>query len=383
MNAAPLLALLAGCAGNIAQLYEAERDAVLRPVPAAGATWSGDLRLRLHADVVQALSEAALEEGLLAWEKTLTAGRLAELTPSATVTKLTLTPGGCESCMHLSATVSGKASWSMGPLSGRVPFTGKVKGSVALALEPAGQGWTLMGQVASIDKLTLRSVSLGQLDATDLLRGWSEQALQQAPAFAITALGGEALPLRGARLSLAEDWLEIEALSDVNGGEALPAATAPLESDWELRTSSQTALALMRLAAFRAGTLSLDVAADPRRLEVSGEEFALDLRLWRLAGRGWWRDYTVTGTLRVADQQLQLTPTHAEEGDKSPGAGLADPLALLAEGRILEAVEGGLQQALPATKKASVGALTVRATTQQLVGSDGALVLSGTLRVRK
>ena len=383
------IALLVGCAGNIHELYEQEKSAVLQPTALPrGDDWEGDLRIRISPESLSELSQAALDGGLLAWKKKMTLdtpiGTIASVRPRAHVTQLSVsTGGGCEDCLSLSGALSGEAKWKVGPLSGKVPFTARLAGDLSVSIERDGQDWAVMGDLADISRVKLSSVSVGKVDISDLLQQWGRDAAEATPAFRISTLGGEDMPLRAVRLSVDALGLELEALTDVNGGQPIAASSTALESDWQLRTSTATALAIMRRASFEAGMLSHDIAIDPRGFTADASQFTLDLRLWRLSGKGWWRDYTVDGRMRVRGRKIELEAERAEEGEKSRGAGLADPLALLTEGLILETVVDSLKQAVPGSRSAAVGTHQLKAITREIKGREGEVVLTGILKLEE
>ena len=384
-----LPALLA-CAGHIQEQYEAEKAAVLAAAPAASADWSPDIRVRIRPEGLQDISTAALDAGLLAWDRALTvdgvAGLSAELTPKARVTRLELSPGRrCGDCLSVTAALKGSADWNLAGVKGSLPFTAELGGVLEVALEPEGDQHRLRARLGDLTSLSVQVGELRRLSVDDRLQGWVKKAVQAAPAFTVATLGGDGLPLRAARLRIQPDAVVVDALSEMAAGAPVDDFSGTLEagSDWEVRASSETVLAMMRVAAFQAGMLDYDVAIDPRSLSVADDGFTLGLRLWRLSGRGWWRDYTVDGRLGVQGRKLTLEAEQATEGDKSPGAGLADPLALLAEGRILQAITDNLRQAVPGSRTAAFGDVKVRAATSRFVGEGGAVVLRGTLQVQE
>ncbi|MFT5680276.1 MAG: hypothetical protein ACI8RZ_001182 [Myxococcota bacterium] len=383
------IAALMGCAGNIHELYEQEKNAVLKPAPLPRTdSWEGDIHIRISPEALSEVSQAALDAGLLSWKKKLSLdtpiGTIASVRPRAHVTRLKVTTGGsCPDCLSLSGALEGEASWRAGPLSGSVPFTAKIGGDLVVSIERDGTDWAVMGTLAELSRLKVSAAQVGTVDVSRQLSQWGKAAVEAAPAFRISTLGGDVLPLRALRLTVDSAGLGLEALADVNGGTSIPTSNEALESDWQLRTSTETALAIMRRAAFEAGTLSHDVAIDPRALTAAASLFTLDLRIWRLSGPGWWRDYTVDGRMRVRGRKIELEGERAVEGDKSRGAGIADPLALLAEGRILEAVVDSLKQVVPGSRSAAVGDHKLKAVTREIKGIDGELVLTGVMKLEE
>ena len=380
-----LLLMLAACASNIHALYEAEKAAVMAAPPAAPADFDPELRVRIGEVALDGLAEQAIAAGLLDFDQEMSLknplGFRLALTPHATVQDLTLSPSSaCEACLEVHTTLEGKARWEAGAASGKVPFTAKVEGTLAFQLSESGSGaYAVVAHLKDLGKVRLESSKAGSVDVSDLLGDWTRAALKKTPAIDLGTFGGADLPLRAARLGSSPGAIELQALLNVSGGSPVAAARAAPTTGFEVRLHPDTALALMRREAFEAGTLQMDVAVDPRSLTVDGQRFTLGIRLWRLAGAGWWRDYTVTGGLKVKGKSIALNPEAAEEGEKSRGAGLADPLALLVEGKILDAVLKGTKQAVPAGTSTKLGDQRLRAKVSSVEGVSGALVLSGSL----
>ena len=125
------IAVMMGCAGNIQALYEQEKVAVLRPTTLPrDDDWQGDVRIRISPESLSDVAQSALDGGLLAWKKKLTldtpVGTIASVRPRAHVTRLDVTTGGgCADCLSLAGALSGEAKWTVGPLSGEVPFSAR------------------------------------------------------------------------------------------------------------------------------------------------------------------------------------------------------------------------------------------------------------------
>ena len=287
----------------------------------------------------------------------------------------------CGGCLSVTAALKGSAKWTAGPLSGSVPVSGKVAGQLRFSVAKAGEAWRVSGKVARLDTVKLDRARAAKVDLTGVLGDWTRAALERAPAIQLGEFGGGGLPLRALKLDGEDGVLLIQGLAEVPGAVVVGPAPA-LQGDWDLRLHQDTVNALLRRKAFEAGALAYDTAADPRALRLDGDAFALDLRLWRLAGVGWWRDYTVRGDLGLSPKgKLSLRSTGAEEGAKSKGAGLADPIAFLAEGRILDEVGKAVKASVPAARKAKVGSQTLRVASSHAEGRSEQLVLSGTLEL--
>lgn len=378
-----LLAFL-GCANNIKALYEQEKAAALAPPAPLSADWKPELRVRLSDPALETLADAALKTGLLAAEDKITfegpLGVTAELSPQLSVKSLKLGAAeGCEACLDLVATLEGRGPWKIGKLKGEIPIALELDGTLAFEAKKENGSFLVSGRLKDLRHVKVKTDLVGDVDLAKPLQGWAKDLAEGVPPFELGEFGGEGVPIRALRLATSGGVLAVEAVTDVAGGGSLAGKPAKLTEGWELAISQKTALALMRREAFEAGIISYEVAADPRYLEVNGSVFTMGVRLWRLTSRGWWRDYEVSGQIEVLPRSVRLVPKSSVEGDKSKGAGLVDPIALLAEGAILDTVEDGIAQTLPSGEKTGVGEqeLSLRATSVR--GADGALLIVGGL----
>lgn len=379
----PMSLLLFSCASGVLALYEEERAAALAAPPAIEDSWKPEVRLRLSDDALDGLVQSALDQGLLAWKDTIELdgplGISAKVTPSGELSSLSLSASQqCDGCLEVDARLKGKARWSAAGASGQIPFTAKIGATMVFAVERDGSAWAVEASLEDVDRVQVGSASIGSVDATGLLGDWVSDALKRARPLDLGVLGGAQLPLRAARVSTSGGQVELQLLTDVPEGSPVSAG-GTLSTDFDLRVSTDTVLALARREAFETGAIAMDVAAVPSSLQLDDSAFTMGLRLWKLTGAGWWRDYSVTGELGLKRRRITLEPTGAVEGEKSRGAGLADPLALLAEGQILDAIEEGMHQVLPGSAGTTVGSRKVTGQVTGLSGGDGVLTLSGSL----
>lgn len=379
-----LLWILLSCAA-IPRAWQQEKTTVLAPPPPLAERWEPELRLQLSDAALQTLADGAVSGGLLAADTTLKVdgplGLSASLRPEASVKGIKVKAGDCQGCVDLDISLAGQGVFQVAKLTGDLPFNARLQGTLAFTVTRADSAWAITGQLTDLRGLKVSADRVGQVEVGAALKGWVDAALSRAPAVKLGEIGGLELPLRAARVATRGGALTVEAASDVAGGAPLGAAEPAPDQGWTLSVSQQTALALLRRAAFLKGPIAFDVAVDPRKLSVEGDDFTLDLRLWRLKRPGWWREYQVTGSAAVVKERLKLRPKEAVEGEKSQGAGLADPLALLAEGRILDAVEQGVAQSFPAGKDAKLGEAKLSAAATGVEGRPGALLIRGELTV--
>lgn len=381
------LLLLAACANDVADQYEAARVIAVAPAPAVPEDRQPDLAVRLSEPALTVLAGVAVASGLLHAERSVevpvAGGASARLSPSVGVQGLKLSASSrCEACLDLALDLEGSVDWTLGRATGTVPVRASATGTIAFEARPAVGGFNVAGALRDLTAAKVEIARVGSLDASPALGDWVSQALAGSAPIVLGQVGGGELPLLGLWLRSEAGGLILEGRTDAPLPSPLPPRARPLDTDWDVAISQGSALSLARRAAFERGPGDDQIAVEPRHLAVTEGGFQLALRVWRVADRGWWRDYRVDGAVALEQSALHLRPERAEEGERSEGAALADPLALLGEGLILDQVEGSLDRAVPASHGASIGDLALVATLSRLSGEEGALVLAGGLAAR-
>lgn len=381
-----LLALLA-CGPDVVSLYEQEKARALATATSVPSGWKPDLTLTLAAPDLARATRTAVEAALHGADGkapdlrlALPLGLTATLTPDLAVDALVVKPSSaCAACFAVDAKLSGTTRWEIAGARGSVPVTVAGSGTLEVAV---ADGSVVKGRLRDVEKLDVRSRAIGavQVSPDAGIRDWLRSSLEQAPPIRITEVSLAGLPVRAVSVSTAGDALTIGMLSDVPGTAAVGSHAVPTEG-FLLALGADTLTGLARRAAYQAGVQQMDVAVDPRAITVDGATFRLDLRVWRLVGRGWYRDYDVAGDLAIKRKKLTLTATGATEVAQSPRAELVDPLAALFEGKILDAIVAGVQQSLPAKTTQSVGAVQLTAAARDARGEGGDLVVTGDLTV--
>jgi hypothetical protein len=378
-----LLGLLA-CTPDIHRAYEAERALALAVETSHPASWEPDVRLSVPASDLAECAELALRDAMRNAPEVsvdLPLGVKGRLTPRLQVTRALVKPdASCAACFAVDVALDGTAAWSVGPAKGEVPLALALTSVLSLQIEG---GRKVTGRLASLGHIEVdvgRAEEL-RLDARGAVQSWVKQNVSpRLPALVLARLDLGGVPVRDIRLETTGEALHIELLSDVPGATPLGAATAPDPDELRLTIHQSTLTGIARRAAWRAGPQDMDIAVDPRSVAVDGTAFTLGLRLWRLSGRGWWRDYTVAGGLTVTKSRIKLSADTATEGEKSPGAELADPLVALFEGKILEAVVDAVQGTVPAAREENLGSVQLDTRIRTARGVSGTLVVEGPMR---
>lgn len=380
--------LFLACTPDVTGLYATERTAALSVASEVPANWKPDAALAVAAPDLARAMRAVVKRavaGARPIELPLALGMTATLNPNLEVTSLDVAGStDCPSCFAVRIALAGNARWEAGPAGGAIPV--RASASAVLAVSVA-DGHVIEARPKRVDALDVEVPQLGNLrvNASGPLQEWLRKLLvERLQPLRVATLDTGALPIRTLRLVTAPDRLVIELLTDVPGASPLRALPAPA-TGVELAVGQSTATGLARRAAFQAGTLDMDVAVDPRRLAVDGGAFTLDLRLWRLVGRGWYRDYAVSGTIGVQPAhgrpKLKLEATKADVVAASPGALLVDPLAALFQSRILDAIVDAMDRSLPAGASQRIAGVAMEARATAARGLDDALHVYGSLDV--
>lgn len=381
-----LLGVLVGCSPDVISMYAKERDDALRFATDHPTVWEPDAQLRFSSNAIATAVGAGLKASVSGDLPTLTLAlplsQQATLLPHLVVDNAKVQPSDiCSPCLEFDGNLLGKVNWTVMGLTGSFPF--EVAASGVLKMEVV-DGKDLRARLQQIRSVRVRVMELAGFSvnpSTTLEKFLQALLLQRLQPIQLTRLDTSSIPIRDLRLSTSAAGLQIDLLTNLPESHPLPPLPAAT-GDVELAISEGSLLGLARRAAFTTGTLSMDIAADPRVLMVNGDQFTLGLRLWRLVGRGWWRDYTVSGKLVIEDGNLRLKPQNVDEGAKSRGAGLVDPLAALFEGTILSTVEKGMRQSLPGSHHQNLGdGVQVNSVLSQVEGKDGALIVRGKISV--
>ncbi len=377
-----LLLTLLACGPDIASLYAEERKHALAVASTAPTSWKPDMIVSAGNTAVEGLLLAHLQ------------GALDDIVPEAGsgvpmpnldlhAREVALSASEeCPSCLQIRIVIEGSVSASLLGARASLPVEGTVKGQVELGFDEK----KVVVRVRKLKNVELQAREFGKLglgSADSLFEGPVRDALLSAlPPIPVVDLGAANLPILFLRVKTHPHGLRVEALTNVP--DSTPAQLEDVRGvELRLGISESALTGLVRRAAFERGLIpEVEVGIDPRRLDVSADHFTLDLRLWRIAGAGWWRDYVATGTLNVADGKLHLDVPRGSvlETAASPGAGLADPLAALFQSEVLKAITTNLDQTFPAAVGSKNGGLRARAVATAVRGEADTLVVEGELR---
>ncbi|MBT3222901.1 MAG: hypothetical protein HN348_27810, partial [Proteobacteria bacterium] len=292
----------------------------------------------------------------------------------------------CNDCLKVNTTLGGDLRWSFLGQQNKIPFSAQVKFKTNIEVVDNNGVFSVTLAPKSIDELT---VNIDKLDARvkglaeGPIKNWVEDnLLAKVPPHKLGEFGDAKAPLRALKVLPANRGLRLGMLTSSPSPQAVAITDPKITDGWELDISMDSLLDIAKAKAFAAGPVAHDVVVEPTSLEIRRDNFSLGIRLWRIKGKGWWRDYTAKGTLELKPKKIKLTPSDVEEGDKSPGAVFVDPLAALGEGIILNAIEDAIATSLPTTKSTNLSGLKAKLNVANLTKSGGSLVITGDIELQ-
>ena len=373
-----LLTFLLGCGGHIKDLYEKEQQQVLMKTAAIPTDWQPDARLRVSYSRINELAKDNLQNTVKSGKFTFKPlGMKVVVNTKNTVQKLTITDHKSDSSFSFSAHLKGKSSWKSSLLKGSIPYTAQIKGRANISFENS----RFYAKLSHIDKLQVETKSTGKINVEKHLQKWLREKMKKSKPIPLGKVQMKKFQMLASRVRSQSTSADIEFLSNSTTTQPLKQnAKAPL-GEWELEISNQVVNSWIRRNAFRRGIIAHGVAVDPRSFSMKGRDFVLKLRLWKLQGWGkWWRDYEVKGQAKMNKKKLLLKGQDVKATGKSRGAGVADPLALLAEGFILEAIADNLKFGIPIHHQTNLKKQKIVAKTLDISGNGDALRIWGNLQ---
>ncbi len=389
-----ILGGLGGCGRNKAvfQAYvDAKAAATSDPGPAP-ANWKPDLKVQLSEDLLDRLITYGLEEnGELKGEVAIPGipgvGDAA-LTPTLTVDALDLSESKrCDACLAVDLDMSGTADWAAGFLgSGTVPFEASVALDVEFETKREDQEWRVVARPRDVRSV---SVDIDGLKgavrnvAEEPLRKWLDDNLvQRLKPVEVSRFSADSIPLRALNVRASKRTLVIEMLSDMPLPGVVDQPDANPRKGFVAWMATDTLVRFAAREAFEAGPMTYDIVPEVRGLSIDKQRFSMDLRLWKVGGAGWWRDYTASGKVGVRKETLKLIAEDVAEGDKSEGAAMADPLFFLGEGIVASEMEKAMRGAIPNVFQQKVGDGTAALTVlEKTVGRGSVLEVRGTVNI--
>lgn len=386
-----MLLLLLACSNPELQAdYDARKTAALSDPGAPSSGWQAEGALRLSAELLEELMAASIKAESKAAEPIDLKG-MGTVKPVLTLDSFKLVDGDCKTCIGAQGTLSGNATIKVAGIKKKIPFTADFTLDMTFETEARAHkdGSALRHIILKPSKVRKLKVELSAagkaLDLDQYLKTYGEQVLERIEPVDLGDLGGPELHLRDVRVKEEGGVMRIELLTDAPKGAPIKSWPEVPDTGFQVVMSEEALLSIARREAFALGEVSpgTGIFAEPTSLDLEGMGFEMGLRVWRLDGSDWWRDYTLKGDLSIVKEELVLKASSVEEGDKSKGAGIADPLALIGEAYIMRILQDSAQGALPGSEQFEVGSSSWNVVLEDAQGVGDNLVMSGRIKVGK
>jgi len=386
-----LAALACGGDSAIVTEYEAARSAAIADPGPAPTDWQPDGALHFSPALMDSLVTVGLQSyGALQGtsEASGPLGVRGQVTYDMTVRRLDMVSSEeCERCVAVSVRVGGDVDYRFGPVRGNTPVRidiGLVQRLDVSSRPDQSFAVTLVTERVDGVEVQVGNLGGGIRSAVEAeLSKWGEEALMaRMEPIEMGVFGGADFPLRALTVDATDDGgASIHFLTRSPTPSPVGDVIPKLRRGWQLDVSQQSLLGLAAKAALEQGALSHGVVVQPTGLQMRTGSFDMDLRLWKPEGKGWWRDYTVSGTVELEGANMTLAATSVEETGQSPGAVLADPLAAVGESFILKAIQDGVNQTLPLATVTQASSYRVDLSVRSLMASSQTLIVKGELDV--
>lgn len=377
-----LFSLFYGCNNDIVAEYTERKKSLQASPTDLQENWKPDIVLRLNYEHLTTLAQILVNEQLessKSFHKDVLGFDL-NIQPSLVLTSLRLSDDANSEHIQIEGTIKGPWKWTVGSFKGKEHSSIQFSGSVNTEFRD-GQVYLHIDEIQSLN-IQINDLKMGLIQSINIskpLEVWLKEEILKTPPIPIRELS---LPVRGARLFSTPTGEQIEIRSQVNHTHNLTTPTEPFSEDWQAWIHQDTLLGWAQEAAFNLDTVAYGIALDPKDLNITDQEFNLDLRLWKIEGLGkWWRDYQAIGILERRDNTIHLVSQSITENGNSPRAGLADPLALLAEGFIMEAISDNLNQTFPLQQSKTKNKHEWSMTIDSWQGRQEAFIVNGSIEM--
>jgi hypothetical protein len=338
--------------------------------------WQPDARFRVSYEALEKTSLSTLEKKIKKGKfpikflnQTITIGI------SNNIDEFSLKKG-TEDGILFSMKLKGDVSVKHPLLSFSTPYSGRLEGNLVIDVHEK----MLRIRTNKINDIKVSTKILPQISLTEPIKDWINDSLKEVPPQDILELDFTAFAARDLRFVGSTHSLDIELLSHFPKTQSLPMNRRRPRGDWEMEISNDTLSKIVRQKTFELKATGNGVNIDAQNLFIEKRNLNVSLRLWKLEGWGqWWRDYTIQCPILIENEELKLGEASADLIEKSKGAGLADPLALLAEGYILETIKQQIQYSMPNTQQAKLSGQTLQIKINGVLGNQKAFIMYGDL----
>ena len=375
-----ILFFFVACSSSLRPLYEQERAETMKTITTAPSEdWSADMRIsiayRSLSDLTKNMLEQKISRGIFPVE---IFGQKIDLKLLSDIKTLELSSGKDESLNFL-ITLDGTVELKHTLLDLSNPFSAKLNGTLQIDVNED----KLQIKANHIEDIQITTKNIPQLKMNTVIKDWLNDNLANLPSREIMALELSNLSARAVRFTGNRHSLDIEALSYFPQTSALPPQKKHPRGDWEMRISNSALSQIVRQQTFSLPPVQ-NHHIDIQEIAIKGKTLLSKLRLWKLDGKGdWWRDYEIEAKINTESKEINLIHPKVKQLDKSPAAGLADPISLCGEKVILNEITKQIQYKLPKEKSASISESHLMLNIKGIMGQQKHIMVFGTLDSKK
>jgi hypothetical protein len=375
-----LVALSLTACTSVIEEYQAESTLVQTPPAPAPENWMPDAAIQLSQPLLDELLTAALNPAPK-FEGKIDA-TFASLLPMLTVNSLKLgAASSCTECLQLDVDIGGSLGVSslLGSTTANASIGCKVDAALAITKTETGYAIGAVPRAVHDVHVNILGLKAGVNLDGPITSFIQTSVLANLPPFPLTEIGTDTAPVRAVKITSQNQVLRVDLLSGARTPGAVPLILPPPKDGFSVDVSLQSLLAIAQAEAFHEGPMTYGLLAEPTALNLNGDQFDIGLRLWKTTGKGWWRDYAITGTYGLDGQDFVMKPAKVEEKGHSPGAAVADPLIAMTSGLVQHAIKNAVNTTTPASS-GQLGSMGAEILLTGFQGAAGILHVDGTVR---
>ena len=371
-----VILLFFSCQTSLRSVYEKERTQSLNTITdIPQENWKPDIRLQISYKTLSNLTKEVVKDKVKNGTFPVQIlGQNIDIKINSEIDSLTLSADQQDTIGFVIA-LEGKLELKHHLISFSNPYSATLKGSLKIDVQENA----LQIKANRIEDVDIETKYIPQFKINDSIKDWLNNNLKTLPSQEIMALNLSTLSARSLRFVGNRHSLDVEALSHFPDTTPLPDTTRRPRRDWEMQMSNNTISQLVRQKTFELPPIN-GFHMDIQHVSIDKKKLSSKLRIWKLDGWGqWWRDYDIQATIATQKNEILLSEPNAKQIAKSKGAGLADPIALLAEGIILEEITKQIQYTIPKEKKTTVSENNIVLTIEGIAGQKDIIHVYGTL----
>ena len=368
------------CRSSLRPLYEQERMETMKTITdTPNEDWSADMRISISYRSLSELTKKMLQQKINKGAYPVDVlGQKIDVLLTSNIKSLKLSSGG-EDTLEVEITLDGNVELKHDLLGFSNPYSAKLLGTLQIDVDEN----KLQARANRIKNIEITTKRMSKIKVSKVITDWLNKQLANIPSQEIMTLELSNLSARAVRFTGNRHSLDIEALSYFPQTTPLPPQKKHPRGDWEMQISNEAISQIVRQQTFSLPPVK-NHHIDIKKVSVKNKTLKAELRLWKLDGKGdWWRDYEIEAKISTKKKEIILTDPEVKQLEKSPGAGLADPLSLFGEKIILNEIKKQIQYKLPKEKSTSFSENQLVLNINGIMGLQEHIMVFGTIDTKE